>query len=227
MIAKASFILFSSAALLLTSFLTAEIKGKVDIGPAYLSVDILESGKTEQTLSMGAVKGDATVMVWKGFCIKSGFLLGQGNYKSQIAAFTVGAGQFIPVTDTFSLLPSIGVTFTYLHTHIDFVELGIYQLKERFRSSSPFVALEFSYQFCEKWTLIGMYQYAWSQTHTKIKPFVSDDSHSQGPNYSLGLDYSLNKNWSITLGAGYNITLSKEKHGLRGKGAKLGVAYYF
>ena len=73
MTTKASFLFFSLTALFLTSFLSAEIKGKVDIGPAYLSVDILESGKTEQTLSMGAVKGDATIAVWKGICIKPGF----------------------------------------------------------------------------------------------------------------------------------------------------------
>src|SRR5688572_29345213 len=108
------------------SFLSAEIKGKVDIGPAYLSIDILESGKTEQSVSMGAIKGDATISIWRGLCVKPGFLLAQGNDKSQIAAFTIGIGQYIPVTDKFSILPSIGATFTYFHTHIDFAELGVY-----------------------------------------------------------------------------------------------------
>ena len=56
---------------------------------------------------------------------------------------------------------------------------------------------------------------------------VNDKSHSDGPNYSLGIDYSLSKHWSVMLGFGYNITLSKEKHGIRGKGAKLGLSYYF
>ncbi|MCE2982717.1 MAG: outer membrane beta-barrel protein [Parachlamydia sp.] len=211
----------------LFSSLQGEVKGKVDVGPAYLSIDILESGKTEEELSMWAIKGDATLVGWRGLSLKPGFLYGEGNHKSEIAAFTIGVGQYVPVSSCFSILPYVGVTFTYLHTHIDIEELGVFHLKERFRSNSPFVALEFSYQFWEGLTLNGLYQYAWSHTHTKIKPFVSDKSHTQGPNYALGLEYTMTPNWAVNLGAGYNITLSKEKHGLRGKGVKLGLAYYF
>lgn len=207
--------------------LSAEIRGKVDIGPTYLSIDVLESGKTEDTVCMGAIKGDATILVWQGVGIKSGFILGERKGRGQIASFTVGVGHYTPITEKLTLFPSVGVTFSYLHLRVDFDEFHLYNLKERFRSSSPFIGLEFSYKLTDKWTLVGLYQYAWSHTHTKIKPFISDKSHSCGPNYALGLDYSFNDNWSLSFGVGYNITVSKEKHGLRGKGAKLGLAYYF
>lgn len=126
----------------------------------------------------------------------------------------------------------MGIAWSYLSFGIDLEELQLFGLKERFRSDSPFIGMELCYSINDKWTLMAVYQYAWSRTQTKIRSdvlgtIVNDKSHSDGPNYSLGVDYSLNKNWSIIFGVGYNITLSKEKHGIRGKGAKLGLAYYF
>jgi hypothetical protein len=206
--------------------LFSEIRGKIDIGPTLLNVDILESGKTVETLHMKALKGDATILVgFGGLCLKPGFMIGTGH--GEIASFSIGVGHYTPLTDKFSILPNVGINFSYLRTHIDFEALNLFHLKERFRSVSPFIGIEFAYQFLEKWTLSGLFQYAWCRTHTKISPIVSDKSHSNGPNYSLGLDYSFNKHWSLSFGVGYNITLSKEKHGIRGKGAKIGVAYYF
>lgn len=202
-----------------------EIHGKVDIGPTIMDIDILESGKTIETLHMKGVKGDATLLLYKGFCIKPSFIWGRGH--GQLAAGSIAVGYYIPITKNFKILPNVGMAWSYLHTRVDFEEFGLFDLKERFRSSSPFIGLEICYTFAEKWTLMGVYQYAWSRTHTKIDPIISDKSHSDGPNYSLGIDYSLNEHWSIIFGVGYNITLSKEKHGIRGKGAKLGIAYYF
>ncbi|CAF24698.1 MULTISPECIES: outer membrane beta-barrel protein [Candidatus Protochlamydia] len=210
-----------------SSYLAAEIHGKIDIGPTFVSVDILESGKTEDTIRFGAVKGDLTLLVWKGLAFKSGFMIGEGKKHAQFTSGYIGLGQYIPVTDKFMILPSIGVTFSYLKTHVDFEHFQLFDLKERFRSSSPYVGIDFSYKLTDKLTVVGICQYAWCHTHTKIKPIVSSKSHSNGPNYSLGLDYSFNANWTLTAGVGYNITLSREKHGLRGKGAKIGMAYYF
>jgi len=136
-------------------------------------------------------------------------------------------GYYLPLFKKFCILPYVGITYSYLSTRVDFEELQLFHLKERFRSSSPLIGFDFSFTINEKWSLLGTYQYAWSQTDTKIKPIVNDRSHSDGPNYSLGIEYSINKNWAVNFGVGYNITLSKEKHGLRGKGAKLGIAYYF
>jgi hypothetical protein len=206
--------------------LFGEFKGRLDVGPTVLSVDMLESGKTNETLNMQGVKGDLTLMVYKALAVKPSFLVARGDGK--LASGTIAMGAYLPVKKCY-FFPHIAVTWGYLQTHID-LDLGEIQfshLKERFRSQTLSVGLEFSYCFAPKWTLMGVYQYAWSKTHTKIRSIGSDKSHSKGSNYSIGLEYSIDDKWAVTLGAGYNITLSKEKHGIRGKGVKLGLAYYF
>lgn len=213
----------------LFSFQTArsEIFGKVDIGPAFIQLDILESGKTIETRDLWAVKGDATIVVYKGLFIKPGFIWGDG--KAQFSAFSIGVGHAFPVYDGLTLLPSVGIAFSYLKTDIDYNFNGflLEDLTEKFRSRSPYVALEVTYKLSDCWTIMGLFQYAWSRTYTTLESLYSDKSHSCGPNYGLAVEYSLNQCWALTFGVGYNITLSKEKHGLRGKGAKLGLAYYF
>lgn len=220
------FLFFITATLTITSsLLHAEIKGKVDVGFVYIDIDILESGKTIETLHTKGVRGDATVLLYQGFCIKPSFTWAQG--KGTLTSGTIAAGYYIPICNSLKILPSVGITFSYLETRIDLEPFNLFNLKERFRSESPFLGLEVCYSITDRWTLMGVYQYGWSHTHTKIKPVVSSKSHSCGPNYSLGIEYTLSQNWAISLAGGYNIMLSKEKHGLRGKGAKLGIAYYF
>jgi hypothetical protein len=210
--------------------LCGEIRGKVDIGPTLMDVDILESGKTVETLHMKGVKADATVLIYQGLCIKPGVMWGSGH--GELWSGSVAVGYYLPITQKIKILPNVGCAWSYLHFGLDLEELQLFDLHERFRSGSPFIGMEFCYSLTDKWTLMAVYQYAWSHTQTKIRSkmlgtIVNDKSHSCGPNYSLGVDYSLNKNWSVIFGVGYNITLSKEKHGIRGKGAKLGIAYYF
>lgn len=216
------FILISSVSL---TPLYGSIHGKVDLGATLLDVDILESGKTIKTLHMKGVKGDATLLLYQGLCVKPSILWGRGH--GEVTAGSIAVGYYLPITKKLKILPNVGITWSYLHTRIDLEQMNLFNLKERFRSDSPFIGMDLCYSLTEKLTLIVMYQYAWCRTHTKIGSIVSEKSHSCGPNYSLGVDYSINKNWSVVFGVGYNITLSKEKHGIRGKGAKLGLAYYF
>lgn len=210
---------------LFCSFAHGALNGRVDVGPLLMDIDILESGKTIETLHMKGVKGDATILLYEGLCVKPGIIWGQGH--GELTAGTIAVGYYIPITQKFKILPNVGITWSYLHTKVDFEEFGLFDLKERFRSNSPFIGMELCYSFTDKWTVMAIYQYAWCHTHTKIQSLGGDKSHSCGPNYMVAVDYSLNKCWSLTFGLGYNITLSKEKHGLRGKGAKLGLAYYF
>lgn len=206
---------------------SAEIRGRVDAGPAYLIIDILKSGKTEDTLYMRGFKADATILLYEGICVKPSCLFGWKRH-GELSTGSIAVGYYLPLFKCFSLLPNVGIAFSYLRTNVSFEEFQLFHLKERFRSSSPFIGFDFSITLAEKWSIYGTYQYAWSRTHTKISKIgVSDTSHSDGPNYNLGIEYSLNPNWAINFGVGYNLTLSHEKHGLRGKGAKLGVAYYF
>lgn len=210
-----------------------EVHGKLDLGGGWLVVDVLESGKTVDTLHMTGSKGDATILVYEGIAVKGGYVYGWGD--GTLTSGTVAAGYYLPLgcchswLEGFSILPTVGITFTYLSTRVDLnPDISAFKdLKERFRSDSPYIGFDFAYTFNEKWTLMGTYQYGWSRTHTKIKPFVSSKSHSDGPNYNLGIEYNIDEHWVINLGVGYNIMLTHEKHGLRGKGLKLGIAYYF
>lgn len=225
------FRLFTALFCLISISLQGEIRGRADFGVAYLAVDILESGKTIETLYMRGVKGDATILVYQGLAIKPNFLFGWGHGELSSGGVAVGyyipMEYFIPMCKNFSILPNVGIAFSYLSTHVSFEELELFHLKERFRSSSPYIGMDFSYTFLEVWSIFGTYQYAWSGTHTKIAKLGSQKSHSCGPNYNLGIEYAITPKWGVNFGVGYNITLSKEKHGLRGKGAKLGMAYYF
>lgn len=202
-----------------------QLKGRVDVAPVLLNIDLLKSSKTEKTLHMKGLKGDLTLQVYKGIFIKPNAMYAEG--KGKIVTGSVALGHYTPLHSRFVFFPEIGIAWSYLRTTIDIEPFGMFDLKERFRSSSPFVGLEAYYYVTDQLTLMGLYQYAWSRTHTKITPIVSEHSHTCGPNYALMLDYKFAARWSVTLGGGYNITLSKEKHGLRGKGLKAGVAYTF
>ncbi len=72
-----------------------------------------------------------------------------------------------------------------------------------------------------------MYQYVWSRTITRIKGFKDTKSSPKGSNYSVMIESDINEKWSVNLGAAYNTSLTKEKHGLRGYGVRWGFAYWF
>ena len=221
------------------------ICGKVDVAAALVDLDILESGKTIKTLHMKGVKADATIAVYQGLSIKPSFLWCQGH--GVLNSGSLAVGYYLPLFEKLKFLPNVGVTWSYLHTRYDIPEVELFHLKERFRSTTPFVGLEVYYSITKKLSLFAIYQYGWARTHTKIRTKredktglhpgaialgltdknQTDKSHSCGPNYGIGLDYCFDDHWSVNIAFGYNITLSHEKHGLRGKGGKLGVGYYF
>lgn len=209
-------------------------KGKIDIGAALIDIDVLESGKTVETLHLRGVKTDATILVYQGWFIKPNFIWAEGD--GRLATGGIAVGHCFPVHDKLTLLPSVGYGFSYLRNEIDIpTPLGEREFTRKFHSDSPFISLEFTFKMTEKWILMGYAQYIWSRTITTVKPNFSgslvpnfsDKSHSAGPNYGLGIEYCVTPKWSLTAGVGYNISLSHEKHGLRAKGAKLGMAYYF
>lgn len=208
--------------------LPAEICGKIDAGAAYVHLDILESGRTIDSKDLLAFRGEATVLVYQGWCVKPVFVISCNP--SDFIIGGLGIGHYTPLTDTFSVTPSVGCAFTYLRTTID-IEIPVIEqkmtFKERFQSASPYVAIDLSWCFYPKWRICGTFQYAWSQTHTTIKHLLRDKSHTQGPAYALMIERDINSRLSVNLAGAYNISLSKEKHGLRGAGIKAGLAYWF
>jgi outer membrane scaffolding protein for murein synthesis (MipA/OmpV family) len=100
-------------------------------------------------------------------------------------------------------------------------------LTEKFRSISPYLSIEGSYTFTKGWRVVGTIQYSYSRTHTIVKPLVDDKSHSEGFSYSAMIEHDLTQQWSVNLGGAYNLSLTKEKHGMRIWGFKLGIARWF
>lgn len=213
-----------------------EICGRIDAAPAYVRVDVLESGHTVKTLNMCAFRTDATIVLNKswGLCIKPSFLYGKGQH-GELGSGGAGIGFCCPFKECFSVTPYVGCTFTNLNTRInipvpDFPDVVLKDVREKFTSSSPYLALELSYTFLKCWRICVTYQYSWSRTHTTLELPIGKmkfKSHSAGPTYSALIERDLNKHWSVNIGAAYNISLSKEKHGLRGMGVKFGTSYWF
>lgn len=203
--------------------------GKIDLAPAYVHIDVLESGKTIHRMNMAALKGDISYLPFAGYgiVIKPTFLCATGDGK--LASGGVGLGHCTPITDCLTLTPHAGVLWTYIQTHIDIHTpfFTIPHVRETFRSTSGYLALEITYKIAQGWRISGMFQYVWSRTYTKIKDLVPlQKDHAMGPNYALMLEYDITDKWSVNIGGAYNISLSKEKHGLRGAGVKVGVAYW-
>jgi hypothetical protein len=220
---------FVSAFLCLCNQVNADLCGKIDAGPTYLHIDVLESGHTIKKIDMPAIKVDATQFIWNGVCLKPTILYaGRGNTK--IMSGGCGIGHYTPIGDKCSITPSVGCNFTQFNTTLhNYPVMPDYflDLKERFRSISPYVCIDASYCFVKGWRVIGSYQYVWSKTYTKIKGQHTTKSTPEGSNYGLMVERDLNDNWSVNLGAAYNSSLTKERHGLRGYGVRLGLAFWY
>lgn len=210
------------------------LSGRADIGPAYIHVDILESGQTVKSMDLLGVKADACfiLMEKQGWCLKPSLLYGNaGKKRGEVASAGIGFGHCTPCGYGVTLTPSFGISYGYVQTKIHIPQMGPVMGKEHFtevfRSISPYLGLDVSFRFWDKWRLCGMFQYAWSKTDTHIKGLLDDKSSSKGFNYALLLEYDITQCWTLQLGGAYNISLSKEKHGIRAAGGKVGVAFWF
>lgn len=214
--------------------LYSEMCARVDVGGAAARIDILESGKTVKRLNMGAIKGDATIMFSKesGFCIKPAFLYGR-NGNSHLFSGGAGIGYYIPIQPFFGVTPVIGCNWTELETRIDLpfpTPAGVVLLedvKETFRSISPYLGVDVTYRFSSSQRVYLIVQYAISRTKTILKDVLTSKSRTQGFNYAIEYEQDLSARWSFNVAAAYNLSLTKEKHGLRGAGVKLGLTYWW
>lgn len=200
--------------------------GKADISATLMRLELLEYGrKRVKKMDMVGIKGDLTWLIYRGWCLKPMFLLGWGE--GELASVGIGFGRCLPLTENFTILPSVGYNYTHLKTELDIPAYGLKDLKNKFDATAPYLGLEAIYNFWNCWRVSGQVQYGWSHSKTKLEGFPSYRDKTRGPSYGAQLERDLNGNWSVNLGFGYNITLSKHNEGLRGKGMKLGLAYWF
>jgi len=204
----------------------AEVWGKIDFAPAYVHIDVLNDNQIVKKMDMLALKGDATIIVKDGFCLKPTvmYAANQGDL------FTAGLslGHCFPIADKWIITPTVGYSYTYIRTTFELKDvLTTHHFKERFRSFATNVGMEIYYQMTSCLRFCGQMQYAWSKTQTRIKHLVHTNGNARGPLFAAMMEYDFNDKVSANLGAAYNLSMSREKHGIRGYGAKAGLAYWF
>ncbi len=215
--------------LLATSSIQAT--NKVDVGPVYINMHVLNYGKTTQILNMGGARADATLQVCPDHPWLCGLLLkpsvtfadGDGRY------FTtgLGVGQAIPVCDSLTLAGIVGVMYSRLTTHTNIPAFGLTDLRQKTWGTTPYVGLEAYWTISPRWLVSGSMQYGWANTRTDLEVIGNSKGKSSGPSYSLMVDYYFTPTWSVNMAGAYNRMLSQELHGFRAAGLRVGIGYTF
>ncbi|MFA6914986.1 MAG: hypothetical protein WC222_01190 [Parachlamydiales bacterium] len=201
---------------------------KVDIAPAYVHMDILENGNTVHRLDMTAARLDSSFIFCGGWTIKPMFMIARGD-KGHFDTVGAGFGYTLPLSESIVITPLVGLSYSYLSTRYDLhLPIGSFFTKRTYRTYSPYVGLDAVYSFGGGWRIGGSLQYAWANSRTSVGNFAHNEkSEAQGFVSALTIEKDITENLSVNIGAGYNNSMTKEKHGLRGYGAKVGIAYWF
>jgi len=214
--------------------LLAQPKGKIDAGPTYLNVGVYLNGTKVKTSHFYGGSATGTLLPFYGLCcdtqlldgivLKPRLLVAGGD--GDIWNTGLGIGYYIPLGD-FSLIPQFGASKGGLRTSAPDVILGP-DVTQHSKSWSSFVGLDLSYTYCD-WMFSVSYQYAWSHTRTSydVLPGLAFNEKADGSNVAVQVDYFFNPCWSINAAAAYNESLSKENHGLKIYGFRLGLGYTF
>ncbi len=204
--------------------LQAACKGKLDVAPTVMRLDVLEFGRTVDKLDLGGFRIAGDYFLWRNVLARGTILVGRGD--AELEAYTAGLGVCLPYKK-FYFTPYAGMTYTNFRSCIDIKQFGLFDLKQHFTGYGPYIALDAQYCFTPTFRMGAGIFYGWSRTKTVVKPFPSAKSSSKGPNYTFMIEKDLSKQWSINIGAGLNRSLDREKHGLKGKGLKIGVTRWF
>lgn len=219
--------------LLLASLLpaTTQAAGKIDFGPVYINMKVLQNGKTQMELDMGGFRGDGTIQLFpgqgllRGLVAKPSITYAQGD--GHFVGAGIGLGHYTPITKAFAITPVIGLTYSRLSTRVDYSQYGLGKLSQVTTASAPYLALDACYTFNPTWMLSGSIQYGWAAGRTDIQTLGFSKGQSTGFAYSLMLDYYLDSSWSVNLGWAYNHMVTQELHGNKGSGVRLGIGYSY
>jgi len=167
-----------------------KICGKVDVGPAYVHIDLLQNGVTNEKMDIPAVRADLSYAIWRGLVIKPNFTYGYNNEELIMAG--CGLGQIIPIYDCFKLTPVTGFNYSYLDTKTN---IPFNNTKRSFQSYGVYIGLEGTYSLTKSLRLYGTYQYVWTRNITSYKfpaPFGSASvrlkEHSSGSAFSAMIE---------------------------------------
>lgn len=201
--------------------LEALCKGKLDIAPSWMKIDVLEFGKTVRKIDTSGARVGLDYFLWRNVLAKGTFLAGRGD--ANFENYTLGLGACFPLKDTFYFTPHAGYTYMNFRTTFDLPQYMLTHIKQHFTSHGPYVGLDAQWCITEKFRIGLGFTYGWSKIKTVIKPLSMVKSSAKGPSYSALIERDIDSKWSVNVGFGYNLSLDNKKHGLRGKGIKVGI----
>lgn len=199
----------------------AEAAGKVDVGAIYVNLQLINNGDKSQELDLYGARIDTSFQIVHGLLGKVAASYANGD-GSDFVFLTTALGYYIPIQKCFILIPQGGLSYSHLNTKLD-----PFDLDEKFTSYTPFVGIEAVYKYSECINISGSVLYGFAQTKTEIESFPNTKGESKGPSYAIMAEYMLTKCASISLTWAYNLSMSREKHGIKGQGARLAFGYYF
>jgi hypothetical protein len=213
-----------------------DLRGRVDAGPAYFHVRVLEDRETIEKIDVWGGRIDATIFFFEdsGYCLKP-FLYGAGG-AGDLYGGGIGIGRYTPLCHKLVIVPTIGYSYTSLALTTDLInvtDVGEFRfpgVREHFQAGSVYIGTEVIFKLKETLTATAIYQYAFAWSHTNVRfPTWTQtaDGNSQGSNVALVFDYQWNPAFALTAAFGYNSSLNEQKFGIEGFGIKLGVAYCF
>lgn len=208
--------------------LNAETKGKLEVGASYVHIDLIESDMTMKEIDMPAVRVEGAWCFYRGAYVKPFAMYGKKD-ESELTTVGVNLGFCIPLGKCLLVSPTIGINYTHLTTTIDlpFGDGVFLTFGETFKGWAPNIGLEITYCIQDNLRISVSGQYAWSRSETDIRDILNVTSDSQGPVYASMIEYDFNPCWSINAAFAYNESYSKEKNGIRGRGAKVGLVRWF
>lgn len=207
-----------------------KIHGKIDAGPVYVHMDVLQHGETFNKMDMEGFKVTSTFIVWLGLCVKPNIMVAYND--GRMFNYGCAVGWLIPMFDMkVTITPTIGGSLGYLRTTTVFPALVDIPLKQQFNSKSWFVGVDGSFSPHPKWTIGWQVNRAWSNSNTTITipgvMVMKTKGESKGMEYGASLDYWFKKQWSVQAAFGWSNAKAKEKNGMRGYGGRLGIGYFF
>jgi hypothetical protein len=217
-------------------------RGKLELGPAYMHIDMLSDGVIRNKLDLYGMQANASVIVWKGATFKLGGIYGRND--GQVNSLSFAAGWTIPLEVygwKFYITPNGGYTIGYLRGNTDldarFIPLNGIRVKQAFHNKTPFVGIDITSVISEKWTTTTVIQYGWTRSKVtwdnpavmgvSMIPANGQTTESRGFNLGSVVDYWVTENWSINLAVGTQHSRGKEKDATKAFGGRIGVGYYF
>lgn len=206
-------------------FTSLDAAGKIDAGPVYINVDVIDNGSVVDSLDLWGVRADNTGQIIHGLVYKFGisFAGGDGDY----LFLSGGLGYYIPICKGWVLIPHAGISYSHLKYPIDIPAFALYHVSQKFTSHTPYIGFDLSYEITPCWIVTGSFLYGFSQTKTKTGDLFTFKGESKGPSYALMVEYCMTQCASVHIAGAYNLTRSKEKHGIKGAGVRIGMGYRY